>query len=92
LKDETLSFFIVIAVFISGCSKNTSQVSSSKSNVISETKRQRDLCQHCYVYRIETAKAILDLNLKPDKESDPMVYFDFFNNIADTNLLYKALY
>jgi len=76
---------LVFAVFISGCTKNTSQVSSLKSNGISETQRQRDLCLDWYAYRIETARAISDLNLKTEKESDLMVYCEFFKNVADTN-------
>ena len=77
--------FIVFAVFMSGCSKNISRVSSLKPNIISETQRQRDLCLDWYAYRIETAKAISDLNLKTEKESDLMVYCEFFKNVADTN-------
>ena len=76
---------IVFAVFMSGCTKNTSQVSTSKSNVISETQRQRDLCLDWYAYRIDTAKTISDLNLKTEKESDLMIYCEFFKNVADTN-------
>ena len=76
---------VVFAVFICGCAKNTSQVSPLKQNVISETQRQRDLCLDWYAYRIETAKAISDLNLKTEKESDLMVYCEFFKNVADTN-------
>ena len=68
-----------------GCTKNTSQLGSLKQNVISETQRQRDLCLDWYAYRIETAKAISDLNLKTEKESDLMVYCEFFKNVADTN-------
>ena len=76
---------VVFTVFISGCTKNTSRVSCLKPNVISETQRQRDLCLDWYDYRIETAKAILDLNIKTEKESDLMVYCEFFKNVADTN-------
>ena len=76
---------VVFAVFISGCNKNTSLVSPLKPKVISETQRQRNLCLDWYAYRIETAKAISDLNLKTEKESDLMVYCEFFNNVADTN-------
>ena len=75
----------VFAVFISGCTKNTSRVSSLKPYVISETQRQRNLCLDWYAYRIETAKAISDLNLKTEKESDLMVYCEFFKDVADTN-------
>ena len=76
---------VVFTVFISGCTKNTPRVSSVKQNAISETQRQRDLCLDWYAYRIETAKAISDLNLKTEKESDLMVYCEFFKNVADTN-------
>ena len=76
---------IVFAVLMSGCSKSTSPVSSLKPKVISETQRQRDLCLDWYAYRIETAKAISDLNLKTEKEADLMVYCEFFKNVADTN-------
>ena len=76
---------VVFAACMSGCTKNTSRVSSLKPNVISETQRQRDLCLDWYAYRIETAKAISDLNLKTDKESELMVYCEFFKNVADTN-------
>ena len=76
---------VVLAVFISGCTKNTSRVSSLKPNVISETQRQRNLCLDWYAYRIETAKAISDLNLKTEKESDLMVYCEFFKKVADKN-------
>ena len=78
-------FLIVFAGFMSGCTKNTARVSSLKPNIISETQRQRDLCLDWYAYRIETAKAISDLNLKTEKESDLMVYCEFFKNVADTN-------
>ena len=76
---------VVFAVFMSGCTKNTSRVSTQSPNVISETQRQRDLCLDWYAYRIETAKAISDLNLKTQKESDLMDYCEFFKNVADTN-------
>jgi len=76
---------IVFAVFMSGCTKNISQVRSLKPNPMSETQRQRDLCLDWYAYRIETAKAISDLNLKTEKESDLMVFCEFFKNVADTN-------
>ena len=77
--------FIVFAVLMSGCTNNTSRVSSLKLNVISETQRQRNLCLDWYAYRIETAKAISDLNLKTEKEADLMIYCEFFKNVADTN-------
>ena len=76
---------VVFAVFISGCTKNASRVSSLKPNLISETQRQRDLCLDWYAYRIETARAISDLNLKTEKEADLLIYCEFFKNVADTN-------
>jgi hypothetical protein len=76
---------IVFAVFMSGCTKNTSPDSSLKTNVISETQRHRNHCLDWYAYRIETEKAISDLNLKTEKESDLMIYCEFFKNVADTN-------
>ena len=68
---------IVFALFMSSCTKSTSRVSSLNPNVISETQRQRDLCLDWYAYRIETAKAISELNIKTEKESDLMVYCEF---------------
>ena len=76
---------IVFAVFMSGCTKSSSRVSSLKQNLISETQRQRDLCLDWYAYRIETAKAISDLNLNTEKESNLIVYCEFIKNVADTN-------
>ena len=76
---------VVFAVFISSCTKNTSRISSLRPNVITETQRKRDLSLDWYAYRIEPAIAISDLNLKTEKESDLMVYCEFFKNIADTN-------
>ena len=76
---------IVFAVFMSGCTKNTSPVSSLKTNVISETQRQRNLCLDWYAYRIDTAEAITELNIKNKKEADLRMYCDFFKNVADTN-------
>ena len=77
-------FLALFAALISGCTKNPSSVSSLKPNVISATQRQRDLCLDWYAYRIETEKAITELNLKTKKESDLMVYCEFFKNVADT--------
>ncbi len=70
---------------MSGWIKKTSRVSSLKVNVISEPQKQRDICLDWYAYRIETEKAISDLNLNTEKESDLMVYCEFFRNVADTN-------
>ncbi len=76
---------IVFSVFMIGCTKNISRDSTLKPKVISETQKQRDLCLDWYAYRIETAKAISDLNIKTEKETDLMVYCEFFKNVADTN-------
>ena len=70
---------------MSSCTRSTSRVSSLNPNVISDTQRQRDLCLDWYAYRIKTAKAILELNLKTEKEADLMVYCEFFKNVADKN-------
>ncbi len=80
-----LPFLILFAVFMCSCTKNTTPVNSLNQKVISETQRQRDLCLDWYAYRIDTLKAISGLNLKTEKESDLMVYCDFFKNVADTN-------
>ncbi len=50
-----------------------------------QCRKQRDLCLDWYAYRIENAKAISDLNLKTEKESDLMVFCEFYKNVADTN-------
>ena len=78
-------FLIIFAAFMSGCTKDSSRVSSLKPNVVSKTQIQRNICLDWYAYRIETAKAISALNLKTEKESDLMVYCEFFKNVADTN-------
>ena len=65
---------ILFAVLMSGFTKQTSPVSCLKPNVISETQRKRDLCLDWYAYRIETAKAISDLNLKTERKADLMFY------------------
>ena len=51
---------------------------------ISENQRQREVCLDWYGYRIDTKKAINDLNLKIKTESELMTYCDFFKNVADT--------
>ena len=51
---------------------------------ISDTQRQREVCLDWYGYRIDTKKAINDLNLKIKTESELMTYCDFFKNVADT--------
>ena len=63
---------------MSGCTKSTSRLNTSNPKVISDTQRERELCLDWYAYRIDTTKAISELNLKTAKESDLMVYCEFF--------------
>ena len=46
--------------------------------------KAREVCLDWYGYRIDTKKAINDLNLKIETESELMAYCDFFKNVADT--------
>ena len=73
-------FYIPLIIFIWGCSKTSMTDSISTS----ETQRQREVCLDWYGYRIDTKKAISDLNLKVETESELMAYCDFFKNVADT--------
>ena len=73
-------FYIPLIIFILSCSKT----SMTDSISISETQRQREVCLDWYGYRIDTKKAIRDLNLKVETESELMAYCDFFKNVADT--------
>ncbi len=73
-------FYIPLIIFILSCSKTSMKDSIS----ISETQRQREVCLDWYGYRIDTKKAISDLNLKVETESELMAYCDFFKNVADT--------
>ena len=73
-------FYIPLIIFIWGCSKTPMTDSIS----VSETQRQREVCLDWYGYRIDTKKAISDLNLKIETESELMAYCDFFKNVADT--------
>ena len=68
-------------IFVWGCTNNTNKIGTQK---ISETQRQREVCLDWYGYRIDTKKAINDLNLKIETESELMAYCDFFKNVADT--------
>ena len=67
--------------FVWGCTKYSNKIDIQK---ISETQRQRAVCLDWYGYRIDTKKAINDLNLKIETESELMTYCDFFKNVADT--------
>ena len=50
----------------------------------SNKKRMIFFWIYWYGYRIDTKKAINDLNLKVETESELMTYCDFFKNVADT--------
>ena len=73
--------YIPLMIFVWGCTNNTNKIGTQK---ISETQRQREVCLDWYGYRIDTKKAINDLNLKIETESELMTYCDFFKNVADT--------
>ena len=73
-------FYIPLIIFIWGGSKT----SMTDSITVSETQRQREVCLDWYGYRIDTKKAIIDLNLKIETESELITYCDFFKNVADT--------
>ena len=68
-------------IFVWGCTNNSDKIDIQK---ISETQRQREICLNWYGYRIDTKKAIDDLNLKVKTESELMAYCNFFKNVADT--------
>ncbi len=68
-------------IFLASCSNNSNKIGTQK---ISETQKQREVCLDWYGYRIDTKKAINDLNLKIETESELMTYCDFFKNVADT--------
>jgi hypothetical protein len=68
-------------IFVASCSNNSNKIDTQK---ISETQKQREVCLNWYGYRIDTKKAINDLNLKIETESELMAYCDFFKNVADT--------
>jgi len=74
-------FYIPLMIFVWGCTNNSNKIDIQK---ISETQRQREVCLNWYGYRIDTKKAINDLNLKVETESELMAYCDFFKNVADT--------
>ena len=73
--------FIPLMIFVWGCTNNSNKIDMQK---ISETQRQREICLNWYGYIIDTKKAINDLNLKVETESELMAYCDFFKNVADT--------
>jgi hypothetical protein len=73
--------YIPLIIFIWGCSNTSNKLDTPE---ISDTQRQREVCLDWYGYRIDTKKAINDLNLKIETESELMTYCDFFKNVADT--------
>ena len=74
-------FYIPLMIFIWGCTKTPNKIDSHET---SKTQRQREVCLDWYGYRIDTKKAINDLNIKIETESELMTYCDFFKNVADT--------
>ena len=68
-------------IFVWGCTNNSNKINTQK---ISETQRLREVCLDWYGYSIDTKKAINDLNLKVETESELMAYCYFFKNVADT--------
>ena len=80
-----LFLLIPFLVLISACTKPASNEDTFKPKAISETQRQREVCLDWYAYRIDTAEAITELNIKNKKEADLRIYCDFFKNVADTN-------
>ena len=80
-----LFFLVPFLVLISACTKTSTKLVTLKPNEISDTQRQREVCLDWYAYRIDTAEAITELNIKNKKEADLRIYCDFFKNVADTN-------
>jgi len=68
-------------IFLASCNNNSNKIATQK---ISATQKQREVCLDWYGYKIDTKKAINDLNLKVETESELMAYCDFFKNVADT--------
>ena len=80
-----LFLLIPFLVLISACTKTSTKLETLKPNEISDTQRQREVCLAWYAYRIDTAEAITELNIKNKMETDLRIYCDFFKNVADTN-------
>ena len=74
-------FYIPLMIFVWGCTNTLNKLDTPE---VSDTQRQREVCLDWYGYRIDTKKAINDLNLKVETESELMAYCDFFKNVADT--------
>ena len=79
---ERLILFIPFMALMWGCANTSNKLDTPE---ISETQRQREVCLDWYAYRIDTAEAIAELNIKNKKEADLRIYCDFFKNLADTN-------
>ena len=78
---KRLILFIPFLSLMWGCANTSNKLNTPE---ISVTQRQREVCLDWYGYRIDTKKAINDLNLKVENESELMTYCDFFKNVADT--------
>ena len=78
---KSFILFIPFMAFMWGCANTSNKLVTPE---ISDTQRQREVCLDWYGYRIDTQKAINDLNLKIKTESELMTYCDFFKNVADT--------
>ena len=76
-----LILFIPFMALMCGCANTSNKLVTPD---ISDTQMQREVCLDWYGYRIDTKKAINDLNLKIETESELMTYCDFFKNVADT--------
>ena len=62
---------IPFMVLISGCANTSNKLDTSE---ISDTQRQREICLDWYGYRIDTKKAINDLNLKIETPTPPTTF------------------
>ena len=78
---KRLILFISFMALMWGCANTSNKLDTPE---ISDTQSQREVCLDWYGYRIDTKKAINDLNLKIETESELMTYCDFFKNVADT--------
>ncbi len=81
MKRLLFPLFALSTIFLASCTNNSNIIDIQK---ISETQKQREVCLDWYGYRIDTKKAINDLNLKIETESELIAYCDFFKNVADT--------
>ena len=81
MKRLLFPLFALSTIFLASCTNNSNKIDTQK---ISETQKKREVCLDWYGYRIDTKKAINDLNLKVETESELMAYCDFFKNVADT--------